>query len=135
MFVYINRYFKFLSHEYISIRSKNLPGILEFLCEILQQQKLVNTWNEIFQLITDSMKLTDILIHLTLPIDIMNKFDQVIIKNSDPTIQLVSMKFLSLVLERVKETFNMIMNISLACEKTNIIESYQQAILRVNFIL
>ncbi|CAF1560592.1 unnamed protein product [Rotaria sp. Silwood1] len=126
----LQSFFKLISHEYISIRSKNLSGTLEFLCEIIQQQKSLNTWHNIFQTITDSNKLTDILIHLTLPIDIMNKFEQVILKNPDITIQLVSMKFLSMILEKVKEAFNMIMNFSLTCEKNNIIEAYQQAILR-----
>ncbi|CAF3637003.1 unnamed protein product [Rotaria socialis] len=122
--------FKLISHEYISIRSKTLSGTLEFLCEVIQQQKSLYSWQEIFQTVTDSIKLTDILIHLTLPIDIMNKFDQVILKNSDTTIQVVAMKFLSMILERVKEAFNMIMNLSLACDKTSAIEAYQQAILR-----
>ncbi|CAF3474050.1 unnamed protein product, partial [Rotaria sp. Silwood2] len=108
---------------YFCVRSKNLSGTLEFLCEIIQQQKSLNTWHEIFQAITDSIKLTDILIHLTLPIDIMNKFDQVILKNSDTTIQLVSMKFLSMILEKVKEAFNMITNLSLASEKMSVIEA------------
>lgn len=121
-----------MSHEYLSIRSKNLSGTLEFLCEVLQQQKPLNNWNDIVQSITDPIKLTDTLIHLTLPIDIMNKFDQVILKNSDSNIQVVSMKFLSLVLEKVIGAFNMIMNISLACDKTSTLEAYQQAILRVS---
>ncbi|CAF1172950.1 unnamed protein product [Rotaria sordida] len=126
----LQSFFKLISHEYVSIRSKNLSGTLEFLCEIIQQQKSLNTWHEIFQTITDSIKLTDILIYLTLPIDIMNKFDQVILKNSDTTIQLVSMKFLSMVLEKIQEAFNMIMNLPLACEKISVVEAYQQAILR-----
>ena len=62
----------------------------------------------------------------------MNKFDQIIVKNSDSTIQLVSMKFLSLVLERVKEALNILTNIPLACDKINALEAYQQAILRVS---
>lgn len=64
--------------------------------------------------------------------DIMSKFDQIIFKNSDSTIQLVSMKFLSMILERVKEALNIITNISLACDKISALEAYQQAILRVN---
>lgn len=130
MFVFY-RFFKLISHEYISIRSKNLSGTLEFLCEILQQQKPLDNWLEIFQTITDSIKLSDILINLTLPIDIMTKFDQVILKNSDSTIQSISMKFLSMILERVKEALNIITNIPLACDKITTLESYQQAILRV----
>ena len=122
-----------ISHEYISIHSKNLSKTLELLCEILQQQKSLNTWLELFRTINDSIKLTDIFIHLTLPIDILNKFDPVILKHSDTTIQLVAMKFLSIILERVKEAFNIIMNVSLACEKISTIEAYQQAILRVSF--
>ena len=62
----------------------------------------------------------------------MNKFDQVILKNSDSTIQFVSMKFLSIVLENVKEAFNMIMNVSLVCEKIITVEAYQPAIFRVS---
>ncbi|CAM4797005.1 unnamed protein product [Rotaria magnacalcarata] len=126
----LQSFFKLISHECISIRSKTLSGTLEFLCEVIQQQKSLYTWQEIFQTVTDSIKLTDILTHLTLPIDIMNKFDQVVLKNSDTTIQVVAMKFLSMILERVKEAFNMIMNLSLACDKTSAIEAYQQAILR-----
>ncbi len=121
-----------ITHEYISIRSKNLSGTFEFLCEVIQQQKPLNTWLEIFQANTDSIKLTDILINLTLPMDIMSKFDQIIFKNSDSTIQLVSMKFLSMILERVKEALNIITNISLACDKISALEAYQQAILRVS---
>jgi transcription termination factor NusB len=121
-----------ITHEYISIRSKNLSGTLEFLCEVLQQQKPLKTWLERFQTTTDSIKLTDILINLTLPMDIMSKFDQIILKNSDSTIQLVSMKFLSMILERVKEALNIIMNVSLACNKISTLEAYQQAILRVS---
>ncbi len=64
--------------------------------------------------------------------DIMSKFDQIIFKNSDSTIQLVSMKFLSMILERVKEALNIITNISLACDKISALEAYQQAILRVS---
>jgi hypothetical protein len=128
------RFFKLIAYEYISIRSKNLSGTLEFLCDVIQQQKPLTTWLEIFQTTTDSIKLTDILIHLTLPVDIMSKFDQVILKNPDSTIQLVSMKFLSMILERVKEALNIIMNVSLACDKISTIEAYQQAILRVSVI-
>ncbi|CAF4032087.1 unnamed protein product, partial [Adineta steineri] len=123
-------FFKLISHEYISIRSKNLSGTLEFLCEVIQQQKPLNSWLEIFQTTSDSIKLTDILINLTLPMEIMNKFDQVILKNSDSTIQLISMKFLSMILERVKEALNILTNVSLACEKISALEAYQQAILR-----
>jgi hypothetical protein len=123
-----------ITHEYISTRSKNLSGPLEFLCEVIQQQKPLNTWLEIFQATTDSIKLTDIFINLTLPVDIMTKFDQVILKNSDSTIQLLSMKFLSMILEKVKEALNIIMNVSLACDKINTLEAYQQAILRVSLI-
>ncbi|UJR08114.1 hypothetical protein I4U23_012391 [Adineta vaga] len=123
-------FFKLVAHEYISIRSKNLSGTLEFLCEVLQQQKPLNTWLDILQTATDSIKLTDILINLTLPMDIMTKFDQVILKNSDATVQLVSMKFLSLVLEKVKEALNLITVIPLACDKISTLEAYQQAILR-----
>jgi hypothetical protein len=72
------------------------------------------------------------LINLTLPMEILSKFDQVILKNSDSTLQLISMKFLSLVLERVKEALNIITNVSLACDKINALEAYQQAILRVS---
>jgi hypothetical protein len=61
----------------------------------------------------------------------MTKFDQVILKNSDSTIQSISMKFLSMILERVKEALNIITNIPLACDKITTLESYQQAILRV----
>jgi hypothetical protein len=121
-----------IAHEYVSIRSKNLSGILEFLCEVIQQQKSLNTWVEIFQTTTDSIKLTDILINLTLPMDIMSKFDQIILKNSDSIIQLVSMKFLSMILERVKEALNIIMNVPLACDKISALEAYQQSILRVS---
>jgi hypothetical protein len=64
--------------------------------------------------------------------DIMSKFDQVILKNSDSTIQLISMKFLSMILERVKEALNIIMNVPLACDKISTLEAYQQAILRVS---
>ena len=117
----------------MSIHSKNLSKTFEFLCEILQQQKSLNTWLEIFQTINDSIKLADIFIHLTLPIDILNKFDSIILKHFDPTIQLIAMKFLSIILERIQETFNIMMNVSLACEKIDTIEAYQQAILRVNF--
>ena len=42
------------------------------------------------------------------------------------------MKFLSIVLENVKEAFNMIMNVSLACEKIITLEAYQPAIFRVS---
>lgn len=131
---FFRRFFKLISHEYISIRSKNLSGTLEFLCEGIQQQKPLNTWLEIFQSTSDSIKLTDILINLTLPMDIMSKFDQVILKNSESTIQLVAMKFLSMVLERVKEALNIIMNVPLACDKISTLEAYQQAILRVSWI-
>lgn len=123
-----------ITHEYISSRSKNLSGTLEFLCEILQQQKSLDTWLEIFQIINDSIKLTDILINLTLPIDIMTKFDQIILKNSDSTIQLVAMKFLTIILERVKQALNILTNVSLACDKISALEAYQQAILRVRTI-
>jgi len=129
------RFFKLITHEYISIRSKNLSGTLEFLCEVIQQQKPLTTWLELFQTISDSIKLTDILINLTLPMDIMTKFDQVILKNPDSTIQLISMKFLSMILERVKEALNIITNVSLACDKISSLEAYQQAILRVSLIL
>jgi hypothetical protein len=129
------RFFKLITHDYISIRSKNLSGTLEFLCEVIQQQKPLKTWLEIFQTIPDSIKLTDILINLTLPMDIMTKFDQVILKNPDSTIQLVSMKFLSMILERVKEALNIITNIPLSCDKISSLETYQQAILRVSLIL
>jgi len=67
--------------------------------------------------------------------DIMSKFDQVILKNSESTIQLVAMKFLSMVLERVKEALNIIMNVPLACDKISTLEAYQQAILRVSSML
>ncbi|CAF0988647.1 unnamed protein product [Adineta ricciae] len=126
----LQSFFKLISHEYISVRSKNLTRTLEFLCEILQHQKSVNTWLALFQTITDPIKLTDILINLTLPIDIMSKFDQVILKNSDALIQSVAMKFLSSVLERVKEALNIITDVPLACGKVNALELYQQAILR-----
>lgn len=106
---------------------------MEFLCEVIQQQKILETWLEIFQTNTDSIKLTDIFISLTLPIDIMTKFDQIILKNSDSTIQIVSMKFLSLVLERVKQALNILTNVSLACDKISAVEAYQQAILRVSY--
>ena len=71
-------------------------------------------------------------INLTLPIELMTKFDQVILKNSDSTIQLSAMRFLILILQRIKDALNIISNVSLACEMTNTLESYQQAILRVS---
>lgn len=128
------RFFKLITQEYISTRSKNLSGTLEFLSEVLEQQKPLNTWLDIFQSITDSFKLTDMFINLTLPIELMTKFDQVILKNSDSTIQISSMRFLTLVLQRVTDALNIISNNSLACERNNTLESYQQAILRVSSI-
>jgi phage terminase Nu1 subunit (DNA packaging protein) len=67
--------------------------------------------------------------------DIMTKFDQVILKNSDSAIQLISMKFLSMILERVKEALNILTNVPLACDKISAIEAYQQAILRVTYLI
>jgi len=62
-------------------------------------------------------------------------FDRIQSSNPNPpmpsTIQLTSIKFLSLILERVKEALNIITNIPLACDKINTLESYQQAVLRV----
>lgn len=92
----------------------------------------MTTYLNIFQTTTDSLKLTDIFINLTLPIEIMTKFDQTILKNSDATIQLSAMKFLTVILQRVKDALNLINDISFACDKNNTLESYQQAILRVS---
>lgn len=130
-----SRFFKLITQEYISTRSKNLSGTLEFLCEVIEQQKPLNTWLEIFQSNTDSLKLTDMFIHLTLPVEIMSKFDQVILKNPDPAIQLSAMKFLGMVLDRVKDALNIISNVSLACDMTSVLEAYQQAILRVSVLI
>ena len=126
----VSRFYKLIVQEYIGLRSKSTLGAFEFLCEALQQQKPLTTWLEIFQTTSDAMKLADMLIHLTLPVDIMNKFEQIIAKNADENIQLVAMKFLSLVLERVQAALNMILHVSLACDRVTAMEAYQQAILR-----
>jgi hypothetical protein len=126
----LSRFYKLIVQEYIGLRSKNTLGAFEFLCEALQQQKPLITWLEIFQATGDAMKLADMLINLTLPVDIMNKFEQIIAKNVDENIQLVAMKFLSLVLERVQAALNMIIDVPLACDRVTAMKAYQQAILR-----
>ena len=106
--------------------------ILDFLCEVFEQQKPLTTWLDLFQSTTDSLKLTDMFINLTLPVEMMTKFDQIILKNSDAAIQLSAMKFLTMILERVRDVLTIMNDVSFACEKSTTLEAYQQAILRVS---
>jgi hypothetical protein len=40
-----------------------------------------------------------------------------------------------MILERVKEALNILTNVPLACDKISAIEAYQQAILRVTYLI
>lgn len=70
------------------------------------------------------------LVHLTLPTEILTRFDSILSKNADLGIQLAAMKFLSLVLGRIQHALTMINNASLVCNRVTTTEAYQQAILR-----
>ena len=130
----IFRFFKLIAHEHLNVRSPtNISETLKFLCEIIEEQKPVTSWLQIFQETSDPIKCTDMLVNLTLPTEVLNKFDQILSKNTDLSIQFLSMKFLSSVLARVQQALTMINSASLACNRTTVNEAYQQAILRVTF--
>ena len=87
---------------------------------------------DIFQRTIDATKLADMLINLTIPMDLMNKFDQIVSKNAEFTVQLMAIRFLSAVLGRIEQALHIFQRPSIICDRISAIENYQQAILRVS---
>ena len=105
--VFAFRYFHLIARDPLSSRSKHFLKTLPFLGEIFEQQKPVDTWSSIYQNVTDSTPLTDIFIHLIIPMDVMNIFDSIVSKNVDLEIQFVAIKFLSSLLKHIEGALNL----------------------------
>ena len=94
---------------------------VEFLTEIVQQQKNFNEWNDIWMCSNDSSKLIDIFVQLTIPIEIFAKF----MYNKS------TIRFLAEVIQRIMQALDILQHLPLACDKPSTIQGYQQATLRV----
>ena len=94
---------------------------VEFLTEILQQQKKLSEWKEIWMSFGDSSKLIDVLVQLTIPMEVLAKFEW----------KKTTIRFLAEVVERIMQALDVLQQLPLACEKELAIQGYQQAILRV----
>ncbi|CAF1119322.1 unnamed protein product [Didymodactylos carnosus] len=125
----LHRYFKFIRYALEPRQNKNWITTIEFFCEIIQQQKPVKQWLDIFENVNDPLILAEIFINLSLPMDIAGKFDEVI-KSSDSTIQMACFKLLSVILLRVKTILSILNDHPLTCDRDIVLEHYKEAILR-----